>query len=104
MARRRHIPHWVYFLIDDGKIVYIGCTANLLQRMKGHKNKKHNAVRVFKFKMKCQALWFERRWTKFFVPHPKYNRFPFYYAEDEIARIKRLGWSPYIRSRKEELV
>lgn len=90
MRKLKSQPYWVYFLIDQGEIVYIGCTVNLAQRMNQHTDKPHNAVRVFRYNDKWEALHNERRWTKFLIPHPKFNRFPFYYSPRELERMKRL--------------
>ena len=71
MSRKKKIkepPHWLYFLIQDGKVVYIGVTKNLFNRMISHKNKKHNSVRVWKFESKYLAMYYERRWIIVFWP------------------------------------
>lgn len=50
------------------KIVYIGVTTSLAQRMKGHLHKDHNCARVYVFKSKVKALSYERRWIRMFKP------------------------------------
>ena len=60
--------YYVYFLLQDLKPVYIGSTSDLHTRMRGHKDKMHNAIRVFRCKDKDTALHYEKRWQLRFKP------------------------------------
>lgn len=62
------LPHWIYFLIERGQVVYIGVTKSLSGRMKAHIHKNHDCVRVVKLKNKSVATHYETRWIRFFKP------------------------------------
>lgn len=56
--------HWIYFLIKDNEVVYIGCSRNPNRRVSNHKyNKPHDFVRMmgpyngaFAFKKETQLI------------------------------------------------
>lgn len=58
----------IYFLLKNGKVVYIGHTKNLGARLPQHADKDYNFIRIIKFKDKESALRYEKRWQKRFQP------------------------------------
>lgn len=58
--------HFIYFLLDGGSVVYIGCSMSLPGRMQVHKYEKpHTSVRLMgpysrKFAFKNEARWIKR--------------------------------------------
>jgi predicted GIY-YIG superfamily endonuclease len=82
--RKKNVPHFVYILKQDDQIVYVGCTKNLHQRMRCHKNKIHNNVEVVKYKTKYIAMYYERQ---LIVKHfPKYNYIPKHMIEYKASK------------------
>ena len=71
MAWDAKLPAWIYVLIDNGDIVYIGVTHDLNSRMPYHKHKSHNAVYAVKISSRMRAESIEK---KLIVRYrPKYN-------------------------------
>jgi len=68
----RNRPHWLYFLLSDGNVIYIGVTQNLKSRMICHKKKTHDLVSVFKYEDRPTAMWAER--INILFHRPKYNK------------------------------
>lgn len=66
------VSHWLYFLLQDRKVVYIGVTYNLKARMKEHRDKEHNAVHVWKIDYVWTAWRYEQRWIM--KLRPMYNK------------------------------
>lgn len=61
----------IYFLLLNNKVVYIGQTKNLKQRISSHKGKKKfDSFRVFPCNVE-KLLMYERRWIVKF--QPEYN-------------------------------
>jgi len=70
------MKHYVYFLLNESKVVYIGCTKRLDRRIKEHKSsgKKFTSHRAIECVDLETAENYERRWIKRFKP--EYNGAP----------------------------
>jgi len=58
---------YIYFLINDNVILYIGQTRNLRTRIIHHSNIEYNAIRFIKCN-KPDMSYYERRWIRKFKP------------------------------------
>lgn len=64
---------YVYFLIHNKKVIYIGMSSNLRGRIWCHVSDKiFTSVRWFACKSRAKAAKYERRWILKFMP--KYNK------------------------------
>jgi len=59
---------YIYFLVHNKKVVYIGHTRNIVTRMAGHGDKTYDSVRFFECKSQSDALRYEKRWILVFKP------------------------------------
>ena len=92
----------VYFLFNKGKLIYIGCTNNIIRRLQTHANwydpfmsanrkgfiakKEFDSYRFFELGDKKKALKVENRLIKRF--RPKYNDYKNYYWKRTSKKIK----------------
>ncbi len=69
------MKHWVYFLISKGKVIYIGCTKRLSQRIREHQlnGKRFESHRAFECVNYETAHAYERRWIMKFKPRDNSN-------------------------------
>jgi len=63
----RKVNYCIYFLIKEGKVIYIGQTKDLKTRLHGHKSKKYDSVRYIVCKPDM-LNHYETRWIKKFLP------------------------------------
>ncbi len=65
--------YFVYSLIDDGKIVYIGCSKNIYKRLKDHpwRNRKFSDIQMFSMPGQREAKNKEKELI--FKHKPEYN-------------------------------
>ena len=92
----------VYFLFNKGKLIYIGCTNNIIRRLQTHANwydpfmsanrkgfiakKEFDSYRFFELGDKKKALKVENRLIKRF--RPKYNDYRNYYWKRTSRKVK----------------
>lgn len=62
------MKYWVYFLIKNGTVIYIGHTSNLYSRLGNHATKQFDSFRSFECIDKASALFYEKRWINKFKP------------------------------------
>lgn len=67
-------PHYVYMLLLSGEVVYVGISINVKNRLRQHVDKVYTSVIKFNACSKERCLYWERKWTLFFLP--KYNCIP----------------------------
>jgi len=60
----------IYFLIFNGSVVYVGQSVQLEKRIKCHKDKEHDSIRIIECESNKLSIY-ESRWIKMFMP--KYN-------------------------------
>ena len=78
MTRRQW---YVYFLLRNKKIVYVGMSCRIGSRVPCHfRDKEFTSIRWIKCKSKSKAVRYERRWIMKFIPE---------YNNDILLKIKK---------------
>jgi predicted GIY-YIG superfamily endonuclease len=68
----QEMKYWIYFLLNDGIVVYVGQSQDYKGRVYTHKKDKvFNSVRAIEC-CSCKLNYYEKRWIDRFKP--KYNK------------------------------